>query len=565
MKRFLLLLSVLFLTVTVPVAPARADDDAVPIDFFYDALSPYGDWLYVQNYGYVWQPLQAQQSNWAPYSDGYWAYTDAGWTWVSNEDFGWATYHYGRWIRLQQNWVWVPGYEWAPAWVSWRQTQGQIGWAPLPPEANWVPNIGFGEWTDSYYDVGPAYYNFVPINAFASSSSLSPYIMDRSRNFSYYDQSVNITHISYQQNVVNNIFVGGPDPTRIDRFGGNQVRRLTLRRDDAQFGRAWRNRVGERPNGMGNLSRVERDQFIVAAPSIRRGSAQGLPPRVRERLNQPDIDHGWRGAADQQNTTQIRARQREELAKNRPQNLPDKNWQPATSTTPPPAFGRPLQPDERIGAAQRHDPRRMTEEVRPATAMPGNGRPGASGPMAGTPPSSNSNSPPDEVARREDQPPSQRGRNPGDAGGLRPNGAPVRPAASSLPNRENGPPAVPQPPVAPTAPVPPQQSIPKQLHGRPELPGNRQQRPENVRREHPQLPQPGAAQPKVNKPVPIPQPVQPPPQSHPMPQPSRPPPQARPMPAPHNNPPATPTPHVAPPGNPAAQGPGNREKKHGGR
>ena len=55
------------------------------------------------------------------YADGYWAYTDVGWTWISYEDFGWATYHYGRWASLADyGWVWFPGsdLEWGPAWVS---------------------------------------------------------------------------------------------------------------------------------------------------------------------------------------------------------------------------------------------------------------------------------------------------------------------------------------------------------------------------------------------------------------------------------------------------------------
>jgi len=69
-----------------------------------------------------------------PYSDGYWAYTDVGWTWVSYEDFGWATYHYGRWTRLRdRGWFWVPGREWGPAWFSWRTGGDYVGWAPLPP------------------------------------------------------------------------------------------------------------------------------------------------------------------------------------------------------------------------------------------------------------------------------------------------------------------------------------------------------------------------------------------------------------------------------------------------
>ena len=82
-------------------------------------------------------------ANWRPYMDGYWAYTDVGYTWISYEDFGWATYHYGRWAKLADyGWVWFPGtdLEWGPAWVSWRYGTGVVGWAPLPPRG---PGIVF--------------------------------------------------------------------------------------------------------------------------------------------------------------------------------------------------------------------------------------------------------------------------------------------------------------------------------------------------------------------------------------------------------------------------------------
>ena len=33
-------------------------------------------------------------------------------------------------------WYWVPGYEWAPAWVAWRNNNDYYGWAPLSPGLN---------------------------------------------------------------------------------------------------------------------------------------------------------------------------------------------------------------------------------------------------------------------------------------------------------------------------------------------------------------------------------------------------------------------------------------------
>ena len=64
-----------------------------------------------------------------------WVYTDRyGWMWASNEPFGWATYHYGRWgFSKRIGWFWVPVSRWAPAWVSWRQPDHYLAWAPLPP------------------------------------------------------------------------------------------------------------------------------------------------------------------------------------------------------------------------------------------------------------------------------------------------------------------------------------------------------------------------------------------------------------------------------------------------
>jgi hypothetical protein len=102
-------------------------------DVFYQRLQSGGHWFDDPTYGYVWQPdAAASDANWRPYSDGHWVYTDQGWTWISNEDFGWATYHYGRWARrTDSGWIWIPGSEWAPAWVSWREGSDHVGWAPL--------------------------------------------------------------------------------------------------------------------------------------------------------------------------------------------------------------------------------------------------------------------------------------------------------------------------------------------------------------------------------------------------------------------------------------------------
>ena len=129
MKKILCALAMLVFGASA-LQQAKAD---VSVDFFYDNLSG-GNWIDVEGYGYGWQPdVAVNDTNWRPYADGYWAYTDDGWTWISYEDFGWATYHYGRWANLADyGWTWFPGtdLDWGPAWVSWRTGGDYVGWAP---------------------------------------------------------------------------------------------------------------------------------------------------------------------------------------------------------------------------------------------------------------------------------------------------------------------------------------------------------------------------------------------------------------------------------------------------
>ncbi len=100
---------------------------------FYENLAPYGQWIADENYGYVFSPDVEQ--NFRPYyTNGHWAMTDYGNTWVSDYAWGWAAFHYGRWTYdSYYGWLWIPGSNWGPAWVSWRQGNGYLGWAPLYP------------------------------------------------------------------------------------------------------------------------------------------------------------------------------------------------------------------------------------------------------------------------------------------------------------------------------------------------------------------------------------------------------------------------------------------------
>jgi hypothetical protein len=132
-----------------PSADVEAEVQQAPntsYSYFYDSLSPYGNWVDIQGYGPCWQPTAvAANPGWQPYCDrGRWAYTDTGWCWVSDYSWGWAPFHYGRWFRNSHfGWCWAPDTVWGPAWVSWRYNDAYCGWAPLPPTACYRPGFGF--------------------------------------------------------------------------------------------------------------------------------------------------------------------------------------------------------------------------------------------------------------------------------------------------------------------------------------------------------------------------------------------------------------------------------------
>jgi hypothetical protein len=124
---------------TGPLEPAVAVGgvERSPPGMFFESLRPYGNWIWLSERGWVWHPLNVPVG-WRPYTHGHWAFTDDGWTWVSDWPWGWASFHYGRWTYNDDyGWVWIPGMEWGPAWVVWRTGGDWIGWAPIPPAALW--------------------------------------------------------------------------------------------------------------------------------------------------------------------------------------------------------------------------------------------------------------------------------------------------------------------------------------------------------------------------------------------------------------------------------------------
>jgi len=225
----------------------------VDISMFYDVLSPYGSWLNVDGVWY-WQPTaMVIDRSWQPYCQrGYWVYTDCGWMWRSAYSWGWAPFHYGRWTRHPRHgWIWQPDTTWGPAWVSWRHSDATIGWAPLPPSAQYQMGIGFlfhGSRAGDDFEFGlkSRHFTFVPVAQFCQPAPMRHRLpqVEVSRvyktttviqnNYIYNDNRVinsgpeithiqNVTHQSIKQVKVLDLNIQPGHPLRLGKISGDSL------------------------------------------------------------------------------------------------------------------------------------------------------------------------------------------------------------------------------------------------------------------------------------------------------------------------------------------------------
>jgi hypothetical protein len=176
----------------------------VDISLFNDRLSPHGAWVEVAELGRVWQPKQAlSDKEWRPYlNDGHWVWTDNGWYWESTYEWGWAAFHYGRWTRdTKYNWVWSPDVTWAPAWVSWRESESEYGWAPLPHGSRFER----GNFVGVNVELDADFYSFVPAKSFLTVN-LATVAVPRARAVTIYKETkvVNNSYVYNDNRVINN-------------------------------------------------------------------------------------------------------------------------------------------------------------------------------------------------------------------------------------------------------------------------------------------------------------------------------------------------------------------------
>ncbi len=219
------LMVILLTTILFPAPEAKAENPfGVSFQVFYDELAPFGDWVMDARHGYIWLPYAEQGFH--PYgSNGHWAMTEYGNTWVSYYDWGWAPFHYGRWYfdNFYQSWAWVPGYDWGPAWVNWRTGGGYYGWAPLAP--------GFG--INVGMNIPSFYFVFIPRNRIYHHYAHRYYAPYRQRVRIY-----NNTTIINNTVVYNNYqYVAGPNRREIERVTRRAVPVYEVRATD-RAGRA---------------------------------------------------------------------------------------------------------------------------------------------------------------------------------------------------------------------------------------------------------------------------------------------------------------------------------------
>jgi hypothetical protein len=206
-------------------------------DYFYNALTPYGTWVNLPEYGLCWQPCAADNDvNWTPYATaGQWISTDYGWYWLSGYSWGWCVFHYGRWFHdAQRGWCWRPSTTWAPSWVVWRYGGGYCGWAPLPPHSYYGQENGTASYRLLYngapvapnYDFGISanLFTFVPMTHLFDDN-LEGVRLSAAQAGKIFAQSKVLNNISSNDGIIVN---GGISLGKIVMATGGSTRSFTI-------------------------------------------------------------------------------------------------------------------------------------------------------------------------------------------------------------------------------------------------------------------------------------------------------------------------------------------------
>jgi uncharacterized protein DUF6600 len=336
--------------------------------FFYEDLAPYGEWIPVGGHGWVWRPSGVSRG-WRPYTDGRWVWTEDGWTWLSDWEWGWAPFHYGRWLfDGELGWVWVPGREWAPAWVEWRYGDGWIGWAPLPPRVVFRREVGLSPLlVEQEVILPPSAFCFVEERIFLEPR-IERFIVPASRNVTIVNVTQNVTNLVVVNNRVVNRSI---DVAQIERRLQRPVPRFRIvDRDSPAQVRGERIRGSDiamfRPPPAAVVSTGASRQ----ARTLRRfeggGSRRSAPPGAEQRPREPV----------QELQRQERARRTEEFRRREAGGEWPRSAAPAQNVqSPGPLPGPKLgpMPGPTQGPNVRRPPERLPRDLETSRRMPGGG------------------------------------------------------------------------------------------------------------------------------------------------------------------------------------------------
>ena len=404
---------------------------------FYSRLAPYGSWIWLQGQ-YVWVP-NSVGPYWRPYTIGRWVFTDRyGWMWVSNEPFGWATYHYGRWgFSNRVGWFWVPGSRWAPAWVSWRQSNDYLAWAPLPPtpDEGLGLNITVGAVPDYYWQV-------VPNREFLSDDLPRNIVRDRKRFDPILRDTRPIGNVTVTNNVVVNTAV---NPTYVEEKTSKKVvvHKVERTKDEAKA----------------NGAKIEGAAVEIFQPAADQAPATVAPPApkpIEEVAKESKTKEQAEGAASTEELlvpAEIKTTPEAEAKPSAPPPAAE-GTPPAQSTeeaAPPPPGGE-APPPPPAPAEEVAPPPPPEEAVPPAPVE--EGPPAAPAVEEATPPPRPAEEPEPKV-KKEGKPKFKKDKGekaePGEAAPPPP--PPPENAAPPLPPEESAPPPPPQEEVAPPPPL----------------------------------------------------------------------------------------------------------------
>ncbi|MCX7975062.1 MAG: hypothetical protein N3B16_11290 [Candidatus Aminicenantes bacterium] len=207
---------------TYPSPERRQSFNQIDTTFIYNYLATFGYWVYLSPYGHVWIPRYVPY-NWRPYTHGRWVWTEAGWLWVSNFEWGWLVFHYGRWgWHNRLGWFWVPGTIWAPAWVIWAWSDLYVGWAPIPPEIDWIPEVGL-----AVIRIEPPWHGWIFVEGrYFLTSYLDRYVLPPERNRTILNFTVNKRSLVPRGTT---IFNEGVEPSLVSKWTKTEVRKYELR------------------------------------------------------------------------------------------------------------------------------------------------------------------------------------------------------------------------------------------------------------------------------------------------------------------------------------------------